>query len=334
MNRYEMPGAVSPELSRERSNQMVEGLKLNVTRVSDGLGFGQGSISGDIGDLSPQAGQQIDRTIESAPTILVPVDCDENGAVLDDDGCGDGRAVETIFQGQNVFKRSLNRAKVFGGGLTMAVAERIGLTYARGRTLHETFVDAQGELAARQIDYGAHTDTHAEGDNCGCGAIDKSPQIVANVVAFETPIRDTIAALGVDTTGIDEVMDGFKSYATEIAGQPYSGKRVMESVVDTGKVVKRLGGEHREKRIILNMVENTTVNQQLIRETSDDQAQVFVTDVWRLVQLAQRLHPDDTEAQQQAFLSELVYTMGVAATLTKGDLPVYVITAQPAEVTA
>lgn len=42
-------------------------------------------------------------------------------------------------------------------------------------------------------------------------------------------------------------------------------------------------------------------------------------------ELAMREYPDDQQKQNEAFLSELVYTLGVSATLTKGDLPVYLV---------
>jgi len=50
--------------------------------------------------------------------------------------------------------------------------------------------------------------------------------------------------------------------------------------------------------------------------------QVFAVDVWRMKQLAEKMNNTPAD-QQRAFLSELVYTLSVTATLTIGDLPVY-----------
>ena len=106
---------------------------------------------------------------------------------------------------------------------------------------------------------------------------------------------------------------------------PYSGRKVIDRIVGTGKVIKKLGGDHRERRIILNTVRGYTVNQQLIRKGTDGRAQAFAVDIPRLEDIATKLFPDDAEGSSQAYLSELIYTLSTAAVLTKGDLPVYMI---------
>jgi hypothetical protein len=77
---------------------------------------------------------------------------------------------------------------------------------------------------------------------------------------------------------------------------------------------------------VLNTVRACTVNQKLIREITDDKAQIFAVDVWRMQDIAGKLY-DDRAAHQRAFLSELIYTLATAAVLTKGDLPVDVVEA-------
>jgi hypothetical protein len=54
----------------------------------------------------------------------------------------------------------------------------------------------------------------------------------------------------------------------------------------------------------------------------------------RLEDIAHNLFPDNSQKQQQAYLSELIYTLAIAAVLTKGDLPVYLIEAAPTPVAA
>lgn len=311
----------------------MEQVVARVTRVSDGLEFGDGKISAEA--VSADVLQAVDLTIETNPDILVPIDADDNGIQIDDDGCGDGRGVKRIMQrvggGMREFGRSLNRAKVFGGALAMAVGVRIGAGAALGHTLESVFGQSRSELDDKDINYGGHTAEHVtpgrEELDCGCGAIDLAPQIVQAAVRLEQPIRDAIKHLGVDAAGVvDNVFTNYESYGATIAGQPeYSGKRVMSDIMDAEKVVKELEGAHLECRIILNTVAGYTVNQALIREVSDGKAQVFAVDVWRLQKIATELCPSDEAAQTQAFISELVYTLATAGVLTKGDLPVYVI---------
>lgn len=305
-----------------------------VQKLTEGLAFGSGSITGSPEGATPDVLRTVDKTIETDPRLLVPIDSDENGVQLDDDGCGDGRGVMEIHKGSQVLKRSLNRAKVFGGAAAMAVGTRIGLGSANTESLNKTFEDAMHDLTAAHIDFGAHTDEHAGGENCGCGAIDKAPQTIADVVTFRDQIQQTALSLGADAESIDAVLANYTAYAHDIADKPYSGKQVMQGIVNSAKVVKRLAGNHREARIVLNTVENYTVNQQLIREVSQEQVQIFAVDVWRMQQIAQRLYPNDEANQQKSFVGQLVYTLGVAAALTDGTLPTYLVSEAPVTASA
>lgn len=325
-----------------RGDMKKDELELNVTKVApEGLGFGSGTISGQerLMALGDELVARIDALIDSPP-ILVQVSLDKDGQPLDDDGCGDGRGVQRVLLGTVEKTRSLDRSKVFGGGVTMITAARIGLGEIGNQPLQQAFSDSMGVLAERKIGFGAHTDTHAHGPNCGCGAIDKAPAIIQNALTFEAQIRGTIAALNIDANGLDDVYDNFRSYAGQLDGQEYSGAQVMGEIIDNGKiVVKELADTHKEVVILLNMVEGHTVDQDQIRQLTDGQAQAFAVDVWRVVQLANRVYADQPESvRNQAFLSELVYTLATAGTLTKGDLPVYVIdkvsTPQPEPVAA
>jgi hypothetical protein len=59
----------------------------------------------------------------------------------------------------------------------------------------------------------------------------------------------------------------------------------------------------------------------MVRDVTGGKTQLFDVDIWRLKEIAYALHGGSD--YDQAFISELVYTLGVAATLTRGDLPVY-----------
>jgi hypothetical protein len=310
--------------------------KLEVVEVApNGLDYGEGSISYEDrkDEVGPEILARVDEVI-SSPEILVAVSQDKNGNTIDDDGCGDGRNWARIVEGAQERFKSLHRPKVFGGGATMAVSTFIGLGRAKAKSLRENFSGAMSRLHDRMIDYGAHTDTtHAHGPNCGCGAIDKAPVIVGNAVKFQKEIRGSIEALGIDTTGLDEVEAEYVAYANEIEDQDYAGAEVMQEIADNGKVIKELDDNHKEMLVLLNMVDGYTVDQEKVREVSGGQVQVFAVDVWRVKQLAERLYADESESvRHKAFLSQLVYTLATAATLTKGDLPVRIVNQQFAQV--
>jgi hypothetical protein len=328
----EQPGGIfNDENNPEMSQHHFE-----INRISDGLAFGHGTISGN--DDEPEVLAQVDNIIHSSGDILVPIDCHDSGKALEDDGCGDGRAVAEVFNKDRTFKKSLNRAKVFGGSPAMAAASLVGVGAVKYRSFRGTFKDAVDLLNRREMDFGGHTDEKASGDNCGCGAIDRAPEAILAALKYEKPIRGVIDALGVDDTNLDAVYGNFRDYVNEIPAnntEPYRGIDVMkEDVIGSGKIVKKLGGEHRERRIILNMVRGYTVNQQLIREQTEGRAQAFAVDIPRLEDIAENLFPEQPDKQAQSHLSQLIYTLSIAAVLTKGDLPVYMVQDAPASVVA
>lgn len=311
-----------------------------VTKIVDGLGIGDGNISllerVNNADHPHKIDSEIVNDVESiinSDEILVAVDLDENGQPVEDDGCGDGRGVKFIYKGKNRLKRSLNRAKVFGGGVTMGVAAVIGAGKAFGRRLGSVFSDTIHEFEDQGIAFGAHTDEHAEGANCGCGAIDKSPVIVANAVKYQDEITDAIKLLSggtIDQPQLQRVFSNYTAYSKEIAvDDSFSGRQVADEIMEKHKVIKELEGPHLETHVVINTVEGYTVNQGLIRRKTQDKAQVFAVDEWRIRQIAAKRYPDDPEASSEAYLSMLVYTLATAATLTKGDLPVYVVSKAP-----
>lgn len=315
--------AAIDEVLDSREQHMVENLR--VTRLVGGLNFGKGTISKNDrldakdDDLDHSIVTDVEAAIQ-APQILTRVEAD-------DDGCGDGRGVKLIQRGKEVLKHSLHRAKVFGGGLTMSVAARIGLAETNDQPLEAVFEETMDILDGKKLPYGAHTDEHAHGDNCGCGAIDKAPAILENTIVYKEQIASAIDLLtnGQETDVLDEVFSGFTNYAKQIEGQPYKGSRIISKIRGTDKVVKELEGPHLETHIVINTVRGMTVNQEYIRKISDGKAQVFGVDAWRKQDIAKKLYPKDSKKQERAYLSMLVYTLATAGTLTKGDLPVYVV---------
>ncbi len=310
-------------IQEEREQPQPE---IRITRLTDGLGYGEGPIStAERVDVTPEDIAAGEALLESE-MVLVDVDRDGNGEPIDDDGCGDGRGVKEIWEGFMPRNKSLHRAKVFGAGVAMGAADEIGSGRAVGTSLKATFFGAIDRLKSVGLNFGGHTDEHAHGPNCGCGAIDKAPQIVQNAIKYEAEIRGSIRALGMDDDGLDSIFANYRAFdGTDPQYEEYQGANIMDAIQGDGKVTKRLEGDHKEFFIVLNTVSGKTVDQEAIRAATGGKLQTFAVDVWRLQEIAQKLHPENPAAQHQAFLSKLVYTLSVGATLTKGDLPVYVI---------
>lgn len=245
------------------------------------------------------------------------------------------------------YSKSRRRAKVFGGGLIVASSMRRVLTGqpTNNETVYNDREQAAELLKARGIEFGAHTDSSANGDTCGCGAIDKYPAITANVVKYRSDITATLKALYGDTfeenqSAIETVFD---FYETLVSNHPEyfndaSGKKTMELIEDSGSVIKVLTDEHKEGLIVANDIDGTTFDQRefdriLKEQLGEDSAQiqVFTFDAWRGRMYAEAVvdsfgiedENDRMQAERVAYADFLIRsTLAVAATLTPGDQPV------------
>lgn len=326
------------EIMLERNEAMARP-EVTITKISEGFGFGSGSISAEA--VAETAGADAiaaaEAVILNPDSSLVAIDIDSDGHAVDDDGCSDGRAVKRVFQGPVEKAKSLQRPKVFGGGATMLAASMIGLGKSQNQPIQELFNESVDTLKDNMMNFGAHTSEHVaagrESIDSGCGAIDRAPDVIAAIGNNREHITQAINALGLSNEGLDEVLDAYQAYAQAVANQPYAGRNVVSDIIDEGKIVKQLEGNHQEYFIIINMVRDNTINQSVIREATNDQVQAFVIDMWRLEDLSKLLSQDPRE-QHKALLSELVYTLGTSAVLTAGDQRIYTVTETPALVAA
>ncbi|MFZ1360982.1 MAG: hypothetical protein WAS27_03110 [Candidatus Saccharimonadales bacterium] len=315
-----------------------------------GLGFGEGGIS---------VKSQIERGILRAETPkhiheFLTTDLEAFKTVeTTDDGCGDGRPWTKLMQKDDAgnvrfFDKSLLRAKVFGGGL--ATAASMWRTIHGAPKDHQTVGQDRQAMAealhSREFSHGAHSDNHAAGDNCGCGAIDKYSAITTNAVKYREEITNTLRAVYGDEFSDNEVeiAQAFDTYEALANHEDYfadaSGKQSMEQLIDSGAFVKELGGHHIEETILINDVEGTTLDQQYFTQTVKNAhgpdkprvVQAFCVDTWRGRQIADVVteialvgDPDaDVEhVRKLAYADFLIRTLAVAGTLTAGDLPVY-----------
>lgn len=322
--------------------------------AAEGLGFGDDEAPISTakqmrsGELSQEAMNTAHEIIKHDPEVFPTVDSD-----APDDGCGDGRPAERFFRlvegVKTFFNKSRRRAKVFGGGLTVAASmwRTVRGEPKEGETVLGDRKFMAAELEALGITYGAHTDTHAKGENCGCGAIDKYQTITHNAVKYKDNIIGVLKALYGDAyeaneSAIEAVFAVYESLAAEAGGGAYfddaSGKASMDFMLENGAVVKELRGGHMEDFIIVNDVEGTTFDQRKLAEKLKEagvaeEVQAFVVDTWRGRMYAEKVadiaekYPtevgtDKETVRAQAYADFLIRTLAVSATLTAGDLPV------------
>lgn len=329
----------------------LAGREIRVEQISDGLGFGEGSISRLA--IESAADPMLPYLMHAALThrdLLRPISVYETGPkqghMLEDDGCGDGRRTDLILVGGELRYRSLHRAKVFGGGLAMASASRIALGHAVDHTLNDIFISSAVLLDDRGMDYGGHTVTASREDApapvledhihiSGCGCLDKFPESAGatathheNIAKVAGSLAAKLAGLqpqGSDGASMPDMFANFDTAATtDRAG--YSGGAVIRGMLQRGKVVKALGGVHQETDVVLNYVEDYTADQGLVRDMTGQAGQIFSVDVWRIDRLARGLY-DEPAQQRRAAIGMLAFTLGVSATLTKGDQRIWTVTA-------
>lgn len=320
-----------------------------VDLAPNGLGYGEGKISTQTriekGEISSGDLQVAGEIIQDDPEVFVPVDAD-----APDDGCGDGRRVKRVLRLNEEtdiieeLNKSRRRAKVFGGGLMAASSmwRSIAGTPQYGETVLGDREFIAVKLKEMNIAHGAHTDIHASGDNCGCGAIDGYPNMTRNAGVYKKEIIGTLRALYGDSfesnrAAIESV---FATYGVLTDDEDYfsnaQGAKTRDLIASNGSVIKELDAEHLEGKVVLNDIEGTTFDQRKFDEKLQAQGvtaeiQVFVVDTWRgrmysdaMAQVAADTLEgvDYEEARQKAYADFLIRTLAIAATLTKGDLEV------------
>lgn len=355
------PGMEGPPMPQEHDKSV----ELRATVLAPhGLGFGEGSISvqsqlesSETGGLTPEAlevGKDI--IMNETSRVVLPVEAD-------DDGCGDGRRAGVIYQmlqalNQDVsdaanalqrheFNKSQRRAKVFGGGLIAAAS--MLRTVTNGQRRSSSVLEDRAEVAQMLkeagINFGAHTDNHAQGDNCGCGAIDKYPIITANGLKYREQITNTLqVVLGKDFESyqedIDYVFSAYESLTenSQIAFTDAEGVKTQKLIEKSNAVIKELEDDHLEDFVVLVDIEGMTFDQRefdrIMHERGiEGTAQAFAVDLWRgrmyadfIADHAANLGYDRDQSYRRAWVDFLVRTLATSATLTKGDQPVLLVT--------
>jgi hypothetical protein len=268
-----------------------------------------------------------------------------------DDGCGDGRQAARTFRivdtktgEMEEFNKSRRRAKLFGGGLVVASSMWRAISGPTQR--NETVLGDRQFIAAKltelDIQYGAHTDNHAQGNACGCGAIDQYPKITANALKYRASIEKTLVALYGDSyaeniSAIESVFSTYEALQDDVTYfSNADGNTTMDLIKNDGAVVKELSDDHLEAYVVLNDVEGTTFDQRkfdakLNKAGVTSEPQAFVVDIWRgrmyadaAARIAAENIPDIDfeEARKTAYADFLIRTLAVSSTLTAGNQPV------------
>ncbi len=359
------------ENTAEGFNGLGEGERAMQYVISEIAELGYGDPNAHISpDRKLRSGELSLEAVEAAAEIIKSGEC-MAPITKEDDGCIDGRqALSLLYPDSgrlvkvdvdNPFKHK--RAKVSGGGYITALAMKLALD-PHVIDINGDLIGVAEHLTRLGIYCGVHTGGHGDETSCGCGANDNFDAILANLNNYSLQLNQTVRAWWsyCDTSEeYNEVIEKKSNdgVATTLSHKGYFAgstgvarfKVIMEQIVktqkqlgDTGRplsVSKHLGGEHNEAFVIVNTVKDRTFSQAAFKEklqqvfpdlAEEKLPQVFVIDVWRIVQLAHamaegRASQDltENEAFQIALHAGLGFQLATLATLTDGSLRNFVV---------
>lgn len=238
--------------------------------------------------------------------------------------CIDGRSAEVATEGPNA------------AGGTFSIAAAIDLARPEGvaPAPHAEILQHVISTHKREgYDVGGHTDTHASGDNCGCGAADKVEEIYAKIADQENKVRELVEAIygePVDDTTHARIMSNAQSH-TEFD----TGAKIRDTFEDSkgqpgsDTLMENLAGSHNEKIALLNTVPGTTLSRKAMQESLGNNLQAFNVDVWAFEKTAASVaaSPEDARA---IHIAMLYYNVATALTLCGPNMRVVVRSEQPA----
>ncbi|GHU09685.1 hypothetical protein FACS189431_8120 [Alphaproteobacteria bacterium] len=334
--------------------------------LPDGLGFGDGSISYqkaiDSGELLPEVNAYA-REILTSGECLVPIEEDDDGCI---DGRQANEISFPDPAGGGVIKKPIpssdqvhNRAKVPGGGGPVRLLMWFATRKPLGDNILADVMRASIKAAEKGQPCGMHNGEHLKENTCDCGAIDHLRTIMEITTnKYTQEICDGVQALSnlvgtpVSKGTFDHAMSGWQ----EILGdQEYfkdcDGKKIYGAIADGiieaqhelgGRKPKPLAtskylcGDHHERYIVLDCKPGTITSQDVFRRKLrerfpnipvDQLPDFFSVTLPRIEEIAVAMSHNDREMENTAFASGLAQTLGTAAQLTDGSLPVYTVTA-------
>ena len=224
-----------------------------------------------------------------------------------------------------------------GGTPAMTLAYRImnAGTLPEGRKFCDDLKDTIGLCKKHGISFGGHIDDHAQGFNCGCGAIDKIPEIFHKMLAPEFPQAVSVYLKAILGERFDaNVMQSLIGRAGELSAQNgnyleqtsdgdylYKKKVIetLEAEATDVQPVEELMGDHREIALVVNMVPGSTFDRDAFTTAQGSEVQAFTYDFWVSEDFANKLFK--SEKKRTEFLTiRAMLGIATAMVLTDGSM--------------
>lgn len=221
--------------------------------------------------------------------------------------CIDGRNTKFGIEGPNSA----------GGTLSLLVAD--DLTSQRFIASDEPTELGMGrlvsELGEQGQAVGIHSDTHASGENCGCGANDKLPQIYAMMVKKADDIHE-LAGMILGEAVSEDVHSLIVSRASERTIFS-TGAEVKAAAIDaaTDEVNEVLEGDHKEVVAVINKVPNTSLDRDSLEDSTSGEYQAFNVDAWSFEASARVISENDDDMIKAKVVALTYYNLATALVL-------------------
>ncbi|QHN42731.1 hypothetical protein GII36_02575 [Candidatus Mycosynbacter amalyticus] len=232
--------------------------------------------------------------------------------------CIDGRSAEVATEGPNA------------AGGTFGVAAAIDLARPEGvapASHAETLQHVISTHKREDHDVGGHTDTHASGDNCGCGAVDRVEEIYTKITDQGEKIRELAEAIygePIDNATHARILSNAQSH-TEFDTGAKIRKTFEASMSQPGSdtLMENLEGSHNEKIALINVVPSTTLSRQDMQKVLGNDLQAFNVDAWAFEKTAASVAASSEDARA-IHIAMLYYNVATALTLCGPNMRIVV----------
>lgn len=224
-----------------------------------------------------------------------------------------------------------------GGTPAMTLAYRImnAGTLPEGKKFCDDLKDTISLCKKHGISFGGHIDDHSHGLNCGCGAIDKIPDIFQKILDPEFPQAVSVYLKAMLGGKFDaSVMQDLIGRAGELSAQNgnyleqtsdgdylYKKKVIetLEAEATNVQPVEELTGDHREIALVVNLVPGTTFDRDAFTKAQGSEIQAFNYDFWASEDFANKLFK--SEKKRTEFLTiRAMLGIATAMVLTDGSM--------------
>lgn len=172
-------------------------------------------------------------------------------------------------------------------------------------------------LIENGYEIGGHCDNHASGENSGCGACDKMPQIFERISKNVHELSAFASKLGVDIP--EELADKIANNAQALVEGQYMvcGADMAQKIRDKtdDSHVETLQDAHNEVALVVNTQQGTTLDRRSLASELGTQYQAFNLDVWALENGVRAIASTEQEFQEK-FAAAVLYNIATASVLT------------------